>query len=147
MMCFNDSEIKIFKMDYDISKYDYKDIDAIYHSNSMDEMKVKADLYAIDLNDVDVLLALCDTTTYHHAFWPHTKKRFTAFKNLLRYEKSIEEASRSIKFSFEVKRALDAYLHEQKDLYLTPGRRQEIKNLKQVLEIVAKPVKIKEKDE
>ena len=131
-------------MDFDVSKYNYKDIDAIYHSNSMDEMKVKADLYAIDLNDVNVLLALCDTTAYHHAFWPHTAKRFTAFKNLLRYEKSIEEASRSFKFSFEVKRAIEAYESEQ---FMTPGRRQEIKNLKQILEIVSKPVKQRWKNE
>ena len=143
MICWSRKSQSFYhSMDYDVSKYNYKDIDSIYHSESVDEMKVKADLYAIDLNDVNVLLALCDTTAYHHAFWPHTAKRFVAFKNLLRHEKTIEEASRSMKFSFEINRAIDSYIQEEKDFgHLTPGRKQEIKNLKQVLEIVSKPVK------
>ena len=77
------------------TKYSWEALDDVYHSSTMHEIKVKADLNNVDLNDPNVLFFLLQQTTYHHAFWPHTAKRFTALKNLLRQDKSIERGSRS----------------------------------------------------
>ena len=109
----------------------------IYHSSSMHEMKIKADLYGIDLNDVNNILFLIDTTTYHHAFWPHTSKRFIALKNLLRHSHDLPKH----KMFLSLKDAVSSRLLEcehGKWIKHTPGGRQEIKNLRQVIDILDK---------
>ena len=116
-----------------LSNKDYENIYAVYHSTTMNEMRIKADLLGVDLTNVDVLIALCSTTTYHHAFWPHTAKRFTAFKNLLRYDKGSRKAAQSKRFIDEVERAIAE--HKQKN-FNTPGYIQEKKNLEQVIKIL-----------
>ena len=121
-------------------------LDWIYHSESMYEMKVKADLENIDLNDFDVLMFFVRTTTYHHAFWPHTAKRFTAFKNLLRYDKSIEESSRSKKMIHAVKAMCNQLKSDIENCPVrAPGHRQQLKDLQQVLDILKNPVKTRNK--
>lgn len=124
------------------SKYEFGVLDKVYHSNTMHEMKVNADIEGVDLNDVDVLAFLIEQTAYHHAFWSHTSKRFTALKNLLRYDKNIEKASRSKCLIDRVETKLDFMESRMKNdpVYNVPGHVQEIKNYKQVLDILKRPV-------
>ena len=117
------------------SKYSFSDLDDIYHSTSVHEMQVKADLHAVDLADVDVLIYLIGTTTYHHAFWPHTAKRFTALKNILRHSHDLPKSKDFKRLKDNVKSRLDECEHG-KWIKSTPGGRQEIKNIKQVLDIL-----------
>ena len=112
-------------------------LDDVYHSNSMHEMKVKADLHNIDLYDKDVLVFLIDATTYHHAFWPHTAKRFTAFKTLLKTMRDLPEKDCFDDVVNVVKSEIAEY-EADKWRRNTPGGKQEIKNLKQVLRILEK---------
>ena len=112
-------------------------LDDVYHSNSMHEMKVKADLHNIDLYDKDVLVFLIDTTTYHHAFWPHTAKRFTALKALLNTMRDLPEKDCFDDIVNVVKSEIAEY-EADKWRRSTPGGKQEIKNLKQVLRILEK---------
>lgn len=126
-----------------LAKYDWDAIDDVYHSSTMHEIKVKADLHNVDLCDPKVLFLLLQLTTYHHAFWPHTAKRFTALKNLLRYDKSIEQGSRS---KWLYSKSLAKYndlksIYDNDSLYKTPGNRQEIANWKQALNILEQLVK------
>lgn len=115
----------------------YNSLNDIYHSNSMHEMQVKADLYDIDLYEKDVLIFLIDTTTYHHAFWPHTAKRFTAFKALL---KTMKDLPRNRWFDEIVKNVKDKLAEYEANKWRRsiPGGKQEIKNLKQVICILKK---------
>lgn len=115
----------------------YDVLDDIYHSTSADEMQVKADMHCIELDDPDVILYLIRTTTYHHAFWPHTAKRFTAFKALLRKLKTLPEDPLFNDIKRYVKDSINEILCDRwkKDL---PGCKQEVKNLKQVLKILEK---------
>ena len=112
-------------------------LDDVYHSNSMHEMKVKADLHNIDLYDKDALVFLIDATTYHHAFWPHTAKRFTAFKTLLKTMRDLPEKDCFDDVVNVVKSEIAEY-EADKWRRSTPGGKQEIKNLKQVLKILEK---------
>lgn len=112
-------------------------LDDVYHSNSMHEMKVKADLHNIDLYDKDALVFLIDATTYHHAFWPHTAKRFTAFKALLKTMRDLPEKDCFDDVVNVVKSEIAEY-EADKWRRSTPGGKQEIKNLKQVLRILEK---------
>lgn len=112
-------------------------LDDIYHSTSKHEMQVKADLHCIDLHSRDVLVFLIDTTTYHAAFWPHTSKRFTAFKALLRSMKDLPEHD---SFAVVVEKVCHDIYQLEHDVItrVTPGRRHELKNLKQVQAILMK---------
>ena len=112
-------------------------LDDVYHSNSMHEMKVKADLHNIDLYDKDALVFLIDATTYHHAFWPHTAKRFTAFKALLRTMKDLPSTAYFRELVEHVKNEIIEYTLD-KWRKNTPGGKQELKNLNQVLNILEK---------
>ena len=115
----------------------YSALDDIYHSTDMYEMKVKADMHNIDLRDPRAIIYLIDTTAYHHAFWPHTAKRFTAFKALLRSMKDLP----AIPGFFKIVEHVNASIEEidcQNPVMNTPGRRQELKNLQQVLSILNK---------
>jgi len=119
----------------------YNDLDAVYHSETMHEMEVKADLYGVDLCNPYVLMFLAKQTAYHHAFWPHTKKRFTAFKNILRCNKSVKRSFGDMKFYALVAGMLDEMLKTKDNpLYRTPGAIQHLKNVKQVVEIVEKAI-------
>lgn len=112
-------------------------LDDVYHSNNMHEMKVKADLHGIDLHDKDTLIFLIDTTTYHHAYWPHTSKRFTAFKALLRTMKDLPSTVYFRDIVDHVKLEIAEYtLNKLRNN--TPGGKQELKNLNQVLGILEK---------
>ena len=119
----------------------YHDLDAVYHSETMCEMEVKADLYRVDLCNPYVLMFLAKHTAYHHAYWPHTKKRFTAFKNILRYDKLVKKSFGDMKFYALITGMLDEMLKTKDNpLYNTPGARQHLKNVKQVVEIVEKAI-------
>ena len=119
----------------------YNDLDAVYHSETMHEMEVKADLHGVDLCNPYVLMFLAKQTAYHHAYWPHTKKRFTAFKNILRCNKSVKKSFSDMKFYALIAGMLDEMLKTKDDpLYGTPGARQHLKNVKQVVEIVEKAI-------
>ena len=117
------------------------DLDKVYHAESMHEMEVNADLLGVDLCNPYVLLFLAEQTTYHHAFWPHTKKRFIAFKNILRRNRLVRKSLEDMKFYVLISSKLDEMM-KYKDhlLYSTPGRMQELKNVKQVVEIVEKAI-------
>jgi len=127
------------------SKYSWDALDKIYHSNTMNEMRVNADLEGVDLNDVDVLMFLIDQTTYHHAFWYHTKKRFTALKTLLRNDSSIESSSRSKELYDRVMKRYNELKDDISNLAAmrTPGQKQRLKNYECVLKILETPVKHK----
>ena len=116
-------------------------LDKVYHSESMHEMEVNADLLGVDLCNPYVLLFLAEQTAYHHAFWQHTKKRFTAFKNILRRNRLVRKSLEDMKFYALISGKLDEMI-KYKDhlLYGIPGRMQELKNVKQVVEIVEKAI-------
>lgn len=119
------------------STYSYDALNDIYHSTSASEMQVKADLHNVDLHDIDVIAWLLNTTAYHHAFWPHTAKRFTAFKSLLRKFKDLPSNNR---FD-ELKRIVDGMVNCiscDSMRMSTPGGRQQAKNLEQVRSILEK---------
>ena len=118
------------------------DLNKVYHSESMHEMEVNADLLGVDLCNPYVLLFLAKQTAYHHAFWLHTKKRFTAFKNILRHNKSIKESLKDMKFYALICRELDEMLKKYKgnSLYSIPGLKKEQKNIEQVINIVEKAI-------
>ena len=122
----------------------YEALDDIYHSNSMDEMLVKADLHNVDLNDVVNILFLIDTTTYHHAYWQHTAKRFVAFKKLL---KTLKDLPNDSQFDWLMTRVCNTlHEHELNNFKrTTPGGKQEIKNLRQVIAILENLQKAKKK--
>ena len=112
--------------------------DKIYHSESMHEMLCKADLYGIDIADFELLSYLARTTSYHHAFWPHTKKRFYAFKNLLKHlcKKLVKEKPETIdKLHSAILKCLNSILSNSWQAS-TPGGQQEIKNLEQLIGIL-----------
>ena len=117
------------------------DLNKVYHSESMQEMEVNADLLGVDLCNPYVLLFLAKETTYYHAFWPHTKKRFTAFKNILRRNRLVRKSLEDMKFYALISGKLDEMMkYKDHPLYSTPGIKQELKNVKQVVEIVEKAI-------
>lgn len=117
-------------------------LDKVYHSESMHEMEVNADLQNVDLCNPHVLLFLAKTTAYHHAFWPHTAKRFLAFKNILRKNKDVRKSLRDGKLLAMLNSHFEAMVngHDSNRVYDTPGRRQELKNMRQVIDIVEKAI-------
>ena len=119
-----------------------RDLDKVYHSESMHEMEVNADLLGVDLCNPYVLLLLAKQAAYHHAVWSHTKKRFTAFKNILRHNKSVKESLKDMKFYALIHGELDKMLKKYKgnSLYLIPGLKKERKNIEQVVNIVEKAI-------
>ena len=82
-------------------------LNKVYHSESMHEMEVNADLLGVDLCNPYVLLFLAKQTAYHHAFWSHTKKRFTAFKNILRRNRLVRKSLEDMKFYALISSKLD----------------------------------------
>ena len=115
-------------------------LDKVYHSESRHEMEVNADLQGVDLTNPHVLLYLAKQTAYHHAFWPHTAKRFLAFKNILRYNKQVRASLKDGQLLSMINIHFDAIVAWYCDdpIYDTPGHRQEMDNLKQVISIVEK---------
>ena len=117
------------------------DLNKVYHSESMQEMEVNADLLGVDLCNPYVLLFLAKETAYYNAFWPHTKKRFTAFKNILRRNKLVRKSLEDMKFYVLISSKLNEMMkYKNHPLYSTPGIKQELKNVKQVVEIVEKAI-------
>ena len=112
-------------------------LDKVYHSESRHEMEVNADLQDIDLANPHVLLYLAKQTAYHHAFWPHTAKRFTAFKNILRKDNSVKKSLEDGKLLNMLEELLAYNVKEMENpLNNVPGKKQELKNIKQVISIV-----------
>ena len=110
------------------------ELDDIYHSESPEEMKIKADMYSIDLNDIEVLKFLVETLTYHAAFCPHTKNRFKAFLKLLKNDKTLTNAqSKEFVGWVENEFANLAYEYHNNSIYRTPGKIDEISNYGKVL--------------
>lgn len=121
------------------SKYD--SLDKVYHSRTLAEMQVTADLMGVDLCNPYVLWFLAKQTAYHHAFWPHTARRFIAFKSLLRRDKRVRAAIASDSaFYVMLQELCDSEKNAFKGnlVYNTPGKRQQIKNLEELLSIVEK---------
>ena len=114
------------------------ELDNIYHSESPEEMKIKADMYNIDLNDIEALKFLIETTTYHAAFWPHTKNQFKAFLRLLKNDKTLTNI-RSKEFIRWVENEFAnlEYEYHNNPIYRTPGRIDEISNYGKVLNIIS----------
>ena len=126
--------------------YTWHMLDKVYHSESMHEMQVNADLQGVDLCNPHVLLFLAKETAYHHAYWPHTAKRFLAFKNILRRNKDVRKSLRDGIFMEMLAKHLSVVDFDIGNdlMYDTPGRKQEIKNLKQLVGIVEKAMKANE---
>ncbi len=125
---------------HDTAKYCQEQLDFVYHSNSAYEMRMNADLVCVDLDDVDVLFFLICQTTYHHAYWKHTAKRFYALKQLLKSGKGIEGALASSEL---LSRTVRQYEHKcvkpcesYCTAYRTPGEKQLKKNFEQVIDIL-----------
>lgn len=122
--------------------YSFWSLDKVYHSNTMHEMQINADLENIDICNPYVLMFLAKQTTYHHAFWKHTAKRFTAFKNILRKNKDVRKSLRDGRFLHMLEHHFDAMNETMKSsmVFNTSGRKQEYKNMKQVIDIVKKAI-------
>ena len=117
------------------------DLNKVHHSESMQEMEVNADLLGVDLCNPYVLLFLAKETAYYHAFWPHTKNRFIAFKNILRRNRLVRKSLEDMKFYALISGKLDEMMkYKDHPLYSTPGIKQELKNIRQVVEIVEKAI-------
>lgn len=114
--------------------FDY--LDDIYHSNDASEMLIKADLYNIDLNNEQIIEFLVDTTAYHHAFWPHTARRFLAFKDFLKNHSSLKIEQIDHLASY-VKTKIHEIMQDKWKSSI-PGGKQELKNLQQVEKILKK---------
>ena len=116
----------------------FEELDKVYHSSSMNEMRINADLQKVDLCNAYVLLFLTIQTAYHHAFWPHTAKRFTAFKNILRKDNAVKSSLEDGKLlnMLEELLAYEEVKEMEYSLNNVPGRKQELKNIKQVISIV-----------
>lgn len=115
----------------------FEELDKVYHSSSMNEMRINADLQRVDLCNAYVLLFLTIQTAYHHAFWPHTAKRFTAFKNILRKDNSVKRSLEDGKLLNMLEELLAYEVEEMEDpMNHVPGKKQELKNIKQVISIV-----------
>lgn len=124
-------------------KYGEAAIDKVYHTETMYEMAMAADMEHVNLNDVDVLVCLIVKMVYTAAYWPHTIMRFKALKNLLRFNKSIVEASRSSRLHsivVEILTSAVSALDEMPGHFNTPGHRQKIKNIRQVLKAIESPL-------
>lgn len=147
----NNSKSGFASQYYDVLMQDYhellkstgitgEELDKVYHSESRHEMEVNADLQGVDLANPHVLLYLAKETAYHHAFWQHTAKRFLAFKNILRYNKCVRASLKDGQLLSMINVYFDAIVACYCDdpMYDTPGHRQEMKNLKQVINIVEK---------
>lgn len=122
----------------DNAKCSLSALDSVYHSESLDEMKINADLHNVDLCNSYVLFYLACTTTYHHAFWPHTAKRFAAFKSLLRHDNNVRKAISTDNgvlwtLLMDKFKSIDANMNST-----TPGLKKQWKNLKQIIGIVEK---------
>ena len=131
-----------FRLINEKTGYSLSDLDKVYHNDSMHKMLVCADLLGVDICNSNVLLYLIDQTTYHHAFWPHTAKRFTALKNVLRHSKDVRKSLKDGVLLGILEKKL-ARMHIEYDtmpLARTPGRKQEIKNMEQVVDIVKKAI-------
>lgn len=115
-------------------------LDRVYHSESMHEMQVNADLQGVDLCNPYVLMFLARETTYHHAFWPHTAKRFLAFKNILRKNKDVRKSFKdgNLLAMLNIRLLVLNNSNHHSSLCDTPGQRQELKNIKEVISIVEK---------
>lgn len=116
-------------------------LDSVYHSESMHEMKINADLHSVDLCNSYVLFYLACTTAYHHAFWPHTAKRFTAFKSLLRYDANVRRAialDDGVLWTLLMDKFKSIDYAMNSNIYTMPGREKQWKNLKQIIDIVEK---------
>lgn len=125
------------------TKNTFSELDKVYHSSTMHEMQVNADLNNVDLCNPYVLFFLAKETTYHHAFWPHTAKRFTAFKNLLRHNKDVKKSFGDMKFWTLVQdeyNKLDDEINKNVRWKYMPGRQQELKNWEQIISIVEKAI-------
>ena len=114
----------------------YKVLDDIYHSTDASEMLIKADLYYISLNDEQIIEFLIDTTTYHDAFWPHTAKRFLAFKDFLKNYSSLK--IEQIDYLVSYVNAKICEIRQNKWKSSVPGGKKEMKNLQQVEKILKK---------
>lgn len=118
----------------DINKH-YKELSDIYHSNDAHAMQIKADLYCIDLNDLDVIEYLIFNTAYHNAYWPHTAKRFTAFINILKTKKNIVQFPGFESLLLKVKSEINR-IKSSRWAITTSGGKQHIKNLKTIFNIL-----------
>ena len=104
-------------------------IDRIYHSESWQDMQMKIDIEAIDI-DLDAFIMLCSTLCYHYGYWPHTRPRFYAFMKLLALKRP--NALSSIKMNKStydaVEQEINGLKNEQKEHpWHTPGYRSELR--------------------
>lgn len=114
-------------------------LDDIYHSNDMYEMKLKADLHGVDLDDIDVIKFLANTTAYHAAYYPHAIKRFDAFKQLLKANTSIVHNEHLSELMTTIARRINELLHEV--IRPTPGAIQYAKNLHEIFDILRRKIR------
>lgn len=114
---------------------DYKLVDDIYHSESPYEMKVKADMFGIDLNNADVLKYLIKTTTYHDAFWPHTKQRFESLLWLLKNDNTLT-TTHTDDFIKWINDEINELGDETSYSYSPPGKFDEFQNYRKVLNAI-----------
>ena len=137
------SPVEIFRLNYSSdSSQDvnvYAALDDIYHSESWQEMKLKAGANGIDLGPAEHAW-LCNAIAYHYGFWPHTKPRFKAYCQLV--AKDDETAKVVCMNNFmDMLRMQAAYLEATlkiDSLYDVPGLRDEIKAWKKLYNIVHK---------
>lgn len=125
-----------------LTGYEFDALDKVYHSESMHEMEINADLYGINICNPHVLFFLAKTTAYHYAFWPHTSKRFLAFKNILRKNKAVQKSLKNGILKALLDERLTALIEWSRDdpIQCISGKKQEIKNIRQIIEIINKAI-------
>ena len=118
--------------DYETSRFRIVEL-----SETRSEIGINADLYGIDLNDIHVLEQLMKMLVYKDSFWPHTHKRYIAFKDFLRHDimhKSAIVSDELYKFA-ENKIEETAKLLSEHNI---PGYRHKLRDYREILKILDK---------
>ena len=115
-------------------KFDSAAMDKIYHTETIPEMKLKIAILGVSLTSAD-LAWLCKTTTYHAAFWPHTKKRFECLMRFVKSDPGTKAIFVSDGFRAMLKAQVAINEETMKLHYTTPGERKEAENWKKLLRL------------
>ncbi len=111
-------------------------LDDLYHTESVPVFRLKLACYGVALSTEDIAW-LCENTTYHAAFWPHTKPRFQMLKRYLRLDSDAGKRFSSCKFRTMLKMQISWMVKQMQidKLHDTPGRRDELANYRQLLKL------------
>lgn len=113
----------------------------LYRCDDPYEFCIKARLMNLDFGIAE-FMAICKIYCYHYAFWPHTRSRFKAFKQILRWKKP--NPFSKIKIMKELKDVIDKQINHMSfaikydSLLNIPGHHDEVKAWKMIKNIIEK---------